>query len=208
MKRKSKEILKIRTHFQQIGGLERIVQFSVDDQRDIEQFLKIEKYLKKPLIDDIKDLLLAYQGMSFAKAICFETLIDIPILGGGRHLDFGVFLTLSESNYDLFSILESNSDLFGKQILPFAEATPGDYIGIDLDSGEVFFISHDFDEKLEKSHYKIANSLSDYCLGLKEEPEIFNDEETTESEPRVVKAIYSDKFNELMNAHKDKTKNK
>ena len=74
--------------------------------------------------------------------------------------------------------------------MPFAEATPGDYIAYSMQEQSVYFISHDFSEN-EQSHIKIADSLKDYFLHLCERTE---ENEVLEKTPPIISVSYSDEL--------------
>lgn len=102
-------------------------------------------------------------------------------------------------------LLENNEDLFRTDFLPFAEATPGDYIAFNMQEQSVYFISHDFSEN-EQSHIKIADSLKDYFLHLCERAE---EKEVLEKSPKIISVRYSDEFLAIIQKWKNKnTSNK
>ena len=136
----------------------------------------------------MEDILIKYHGYSFNNEVGFNVTTHIPILGNSIFLEFGQFLSLYQK--DLFDILENNDDLFRTDFLPFAEATPGDYIAFSMQEQSVYFISHDFSEN-EQSHIKIADSLKDYFLHLCERTE---ENEVLEKTPQIISVSYSDEL--------------
>lgn len=186
-------------------GLERIIKISPNNAKIDVAISDIESYMGYKLDSNIKRLLKKYQGMSFVTDVGYIISEHIPILGSSNFLEFGVFLTLEDSHYQILNILINNEDLFEKNYLPIAESTPGDYIAINLNDKSIYFISHDFDEILEKSRYKISESIEQYFLGLKIQD---NEDKVSENEksPKIINVSYSENLLKL--AEKIKKDNK
>ncbi len=149
----------IAAHFKAIGGLEKKVKPSGDYQKEIDL---IETYFEKKVEPLLWEVLKEFQGTYFTEIVGFEVNQSIPILGEDSFLDFGQFFNFNA----ILGTSQSNEDLFQKGFLPFAEATPGDFIALSLIDGSIYFISHDFGDD-EESHFKIAESLKIYLTQLK-----------------------------------------
>ena len=199
-----KTIETINKHFKTLGGLYNISHEKSLSLHDLENEIRsIENYLGKDVPKLLRDILIKYHGYSFNNEVGFNVTTHIPILGNSIFLEFGQFLSMYQK--DLFDILENNEDLFRTDILPFAEATPGDYIAFNMQEQSVYFISHDFSEN-EQSHIKIADSLKDYFLHLCERAE---EKEVLEKSPKIISVRYSDEFLAIIQKWKNKnTSNK
>ena len=197
----------INKHFKALGGLCNINHEMSLSLPDLENEIRlIENYLGKDIPELLRDILRKYHGYSFNKDIGYNVTVQIPILGDSTFLDFGQFLSLyPKAPLYLFDILENNEDIFGHDFLPFAEATPGDYIALNINEQSVYFISHDFSEN-EQSHIKIADSLKDYFLHLCERTE---ENEVLEKTPKIISVSYSKDLLLMMQEWKNKnTSNK
>lgn len=180
----------IKNHFEKISSLINNISIPIEEEGNSERFHNIEAYLSSSLDDDLKLLIETFQGLGFEDKVGFAAPCKIPVLGESSIIEFGVFLTLQNSPYEIQCLLESNVDLFGKEYLPIAEATPGDFIALHLKNKKIYFISHDFDAKTEESHFEIAKTLDSYLLGLKQFPE--QPANKIEEDPsKIVKVNYS-----------------
>jgi len=195
----------IKNHFKKTSSLIKVISVPLKNDGNSERFRNIEAYFGYGLDDDLKLLIETFQGMGFEDEVGFTAPCKIPVLGDSSIIEFGVFLTLENSPYEIQDLLESNVDLFGKEYLPIAEATPGDFIALHLKNKKIYFISHDFDVKTEESHFEIANTLDSYLLGLKQIPEQPANK-TQEDPSKIVKVNYSS--NLLKMAEKFKKDNK
>lgn len=202
-----KTIETINKHFKALGGLYNISHEKSLSLHDLENEIRsIENYLGRDVPKPLRDIMIKYHGYSFNNEVGFNVSIHIPILGNSTFLEFGQFLSLyQEAPVYLLDILENNDDLFGYDFLPFAEATPGDYIALNINEQSVYFISHDFSEN-EQSHIKIADSLKDYFPHLCERTE---ESEILEKTPRLISVSYSNELLLMMQKWKNEnTSNK
>lgn len=197
----------IFNHFNSLGGLYNVSQENLLDTRIFNDEIKlIEEYLKRDIPKLLWNILKKYQGHTFNDEVGFNVTTNIPILGNSTFLEFGQFLSLcQEASLYLLDVLENNSDIFGHDFLPFAEATPGDYIALNISEQSVYFISHDFSDN-EQSQIKIANSLKDYFLHLCKHTV---ENRILEKRPRITSVEYSNDLLSLMQEWKNKeTSNK
>ena len=197
----------IFNHFNSLGGLHNVSQENLLKPYGFNDEIKLVKeYLKRDIPKLLWDILKEYQGYSFNDEVGFDVTVKIPILGNSTFLEFGQFLSLcQETPLYLLDVLRENSDIFGHCFLPFAEATPGDYIALNVNEQYVYFISHDFSDE-EQSHIKIANSLKDYFLHLCKHT---GENGILEETPRITSVEYSNDLLSLMQEWKNKeTSNK
>ena len=128
-------------YIKEISIVKKIIICSSNQSVCQKEILKIEQYLSHKVPYETTAVLKKYQGCSFEDNVSFKVTNRIPILGDSKLLDFGIFLTLSESHYQIREILINNEDLFQKRFIPIIEATPGDYIAQDIITMEIYFIS-------------------------------------------------------------------
>ena len=129
---------------------------------EIEAYInKIKQNLEYTPNALIWEILKKYQGAYFEDEVVSVISSQIPILGDSNRLEFGAFLEVQS----IYSILNSNQDLFERRYLPFAEATPGDFIALDCNKDEVVFISHDYTEEEGKVFF-LADTITKFILGL------------------------------------------
>lgn len=184
---------------QEISQIEKIVDCSSNQSVLEQEILKIEQYLSHGMPEETIMVLKRFQGCSFKDNVKFSIKKKIPILVDSRLLDFGIFLTLSNSHYQIYDILVNNEDLFKKRFIPIIEATPGDYIAQDMITMNIYFISHDFKSPQERGRYKIAESLRNYFLNLSISPE---DDNPNVKSPIITKVHYSDKLLRIIAKYK------
>ncbi|MHC5310931.1 SMI1/KNR4 family protein [Myroides sp. LJL116] len=180
----------IEQHFKSLGGL-----FAIDENKknDPSKEMLLSR-IPKPLYDVLK----SYNGCCFCKQVGIKVDMEIPILGHANYLPFKQFLPL-EGNNNLFSIFESNSDLFKQDYLPFAEATPGDYFAVHINRGGIYFISHDF-IKDNEAMYTLASDINVFFMSL------VNYDESCDKEREIISVSISDDFEKIMEAYKKKMK--
>lgn len=189
----------IINYIQEISQVEKVVDCSSNQSVLEKEILKIEQYLSQKIPNETIVILKKFQGCSFKDSVSFNLKKKIPILGDLTFLDFGIFLTLSNSHYKIYDILVNNEDLFERRFIPIIEATPGDYIAQDMITMNVYFISHDFNYPKEKGKYKIAKSLKDYLLNLRKSLE---DNSDNIELPIITNVQYSDKLLKMMSNYK------
>ena len=186
-------------YIKEISIVKKIIICSSNQSVCQKEILKIEQYLSHKVPYETTAVLKKYQGCSFEDNVSFKVTNRIPILGDSKLLDFGIFLTLSESHYQIREILINNEDLFQKRFIPIIEATPGDYIAQDIITMEIYFISHDFDSQKESGKYKIAKSLTDFLLNLSISSD--NDSHNIKSS-NIINVSYSNDLLEMMANYK------
>jgi len=191
----------IINYIQEISQIEKIIDCSSNQSVLEKEILKIEEYLSQKMPNETIMILKKFQGCSFKDNVIFKIKNKIPILGNSKFLDFGIFLTLSNSHCQIYDILINNEDLFKKRFIPIIEATPGDYIAQDIITMNVYFISHDFKYPKEKGIYKIAKSLKDYLLNLR----ISLEDDNQDLKSSIITNVhYSDKLLKIMANYKKK----